>query len=898
MSSPVVGAARIEITGDVGAFAARAETEIKGLFTDLEATITESMASADARFAEGGATAGKAYTTGLGKTVAIGSEAAVTEGAAGAAAAAETEFGVIGKEAGIKFAEKAKETVKGLGGTIFAGVGILGIGELAKGSVEQADKLEAANIQVDGSFGKSADGVKTWATTMASQLGLSEAAAESAAGTFGQMFHAMGVGQPEAAAMSEKMSALVENVAKFNNADPATVQQDFVMAMRGRGKALMQLGINLDTTTIAAEALSHHIVKTSVDQAKLTTAQDAYSKATAAMQVVDKNSASTALQRKLAADAVAKAELGLKAVMVGKMPVLTQSQKGEASYYATLDATKNQENAVADSSHTLAQQKKILGAEVSNLEAKIGAGLMPILTSLSEDITRDVLPAIEEFGHWIVQNKAWIEPLAQVLGALAAAFVVAKLAVGGYNAVMKVGKDIHGAYSAIAKSTGKALDTLGLSNKAAADAQANVNVTASEGAGAVEREGAAAAVAAPEMDALAASTQAAADAQAELDVAQKGGGGGAAAGLGGKAAKGGGEAATGLEGVAADAPAAEAALAGVGAEAATAEGAVAGIGAAGEGAAIGLAPIGVAIGGFVVGGMALSKVIDSWDGGAKMMATVQAFGTIAKDDAKSVTSLSDAFQRDGEVVGTATATYVAAQLQQQGLADKAAAAGVSLGALTVGVTGNNAEYTNLIGTLNASGKVSSATIIETDKMRQAFLKSQTQAAASTKQQQALNTAVSLFKSPKAALVQIYDLSSAKIKTIGKELDELDGRTVSAYVEISTAFGATTVGRQGGPHNVSAYADGGSVADGYFTAGEQGVELGYKSGNHVEFLNHAASMRSMATGSASPAAASTGGLTGADRDLLVALANRQVVLTADKRMLALVTAEGDKGNARR
>jgi hypothetical protein len=393
-------------------------------------------------------------------------------------------FGRAGRQAGEKFGEEAKSSVKHLSKSIFAGIGALGAAEVLGKSLEAGDELEAANIKIEGSFGESSETVSTWAETMATKYGVAKSAAENSAGTFGQMLHAMGETQANAAGMSMKMSELTENVAKFNNANPEAVQSAFVAAMRGRGKALMALGINLDSTTVAAEAMRHGIVKTSVDQTKVTAAQDTYNAAVAKQSKIDKDTKSTAVQRATALHQTAAAHDALAKAMGGVIPKLTQSQKGEASYYAILDGTKNQQNAVAETTNTLAQRKRILGAEVSNLEAKLGLKLFPVMSKIAAVVTDKVIPAISSLGQWISRNRSWLVPLIVIVGGATLAYKGAMLAVAGFEKVMKLSSATQAAASKIMKL---------FKSEQVLATEANVAYNAALAAGATETEAATAA---------------------------------------------------------------------------------------------------------------------------------------------------------------------------------------------------------------------------------------------------------------------------------------------------------------------------------------------------------------------------------------------------------------------
>jgi hypothetical protein len=955
VTSALVGAARIEITGDLAAFADRVETEMKGSLDAVKAIVDEKLVGIEARFGEAGSGAGTAFSQGATTRIVAGSQAAVAEGGARAAETAKVEFGAAGREAGSAFETKAKETMHGLGASIFAGVGAIGVAEVAKKSVEAADQLEGANIKIEGAFGESAKSVEKWAGGLAQTLGQSQIEAEQTAGKFGQMFHAMGIAQPQAAQMAEKMDVLAINVAKFNNADPQSVQDAFTAAMRGRGKALMALGINMDATTVAAEALKHHIIDMNVDQTKVALAQDAVTKATAAAQKVNQSAAATDAQKKAATDALAKAEQNLQAAMGGKLPVLTASQKAQASYYAILDGTKNQENAVSATSHTLAQEKRVLTAEVSNLEAKLGQFLLPVLASVAGVVTRDVVPAIQEFGHWINQNKDWIEPLAIAVGVLAAGFLVAKTALGAYQEVVRVGKGIHDAYTQAVKAVQTITNALGITQKATADAE-----VANQGAISTAREATAtktatalSTTATAETD-LAATSEAAATrqnlalestatsaetasstivtAEATAGAAEDEGAAGSTLAASEHVAAS-ATVATAAEGTAATVQAAEAiaitaeeegaaasaaaaakevasyAAVGAAADEAAAQqvaaagaGAGAGAGGAAKGLLAGAGPV-LAITAAVVG---LGVVINKFDGEAGRWKNLQNINSMFGDNTKAAKTFSDAITADNNVLGTNTITLAATSLQQQGIADSAAKAGINLDDLTRGITGNDSAFQSLMQRMHDSGQVSNDTMTKYMGLRKAFEDGTTSADGLDRKAQALNNTLHDLSIPTNISINASGNADAEITKAHTDLMNLDGKQAKVYIAATvTTNGVVHSGPSatGQNANVQFYAAGGKVDDGTFVVGERGAEIMRKMGPDVEVINNADSMRALASGASggavTPGARHEGG--GMSRDeimeILESFNNRPVYLLADRQVLARIVSEGDMRLAR-
>lgn len=111
-----------------------------------------------------------------------------------------------------------------------------------------------------------------------------------------------------------------------------------------------------------------------------------------------------------------------------------------------------------------------------------------------------------------------------------------------------------------------------------------------------------------------------------------------------------------------------------------------------------------------------------------------------------------------------------------------------------------------------------------------------------------------------------DQASQVIKTISGEVSKLNGTTAVVHVATLTAGGAAHGGQQvleaggvsgSGPGGrVPGHAAGDGVADGWFTSGEQGWELGYKQGSTVRFYSHQQSV-AMLPGGPSVAAYAAG-----------------------------------------
>lgn len=158
-----------------------------------------------------------------------------------------------------------------VGAGMTAGLTVPIVGLVASG-VKAASDLAESSSKVGVVFEGNADRVKAFASTAAEQLGMSEQAALEAAGTFGNLFRALGVGTEPAAEMSTNLVQLAADLASFNNVNP----EDALIALRagllGEAEPLRKFGVSLSQARIESEALSSGLVKGTGDATKITDA--------------------------------------------------------------------------------------------------------------------------------------------------------------------------------------------------------------------------------------------------------------------------------------------------------------------------------------------------------------------------------------------------------------------------------------------------------------------------------------------------------------------------------------------------------------------------------------------------------------------------------------------------
>jgi hypothetical protein len=193
----------------------------------------------------------------------------------------------------------------------------------ASESITAASDLNETVSKVGVVFGDQGDAMVRWGKTAAFTLGMSENAALTAAGTYGNLFRAMGMGTMESAHLSASLVTVAGDLASFNNMDPTEVMDKLRAGLSGESEPLKSLGININEAIIRQEAMTMGLVK-------------------------------------------------------GK-DALTASAKAQAVYSLIMKQTTLAQGDFARTSSGLANQQRIMAANVENLKAQLGTAFLPIV---------------------------------------------------------------------------------------------------------------------------------------------------------------------------------------------------------------------------------------------------------------------------------------------------------------------------------------------------------------------------------------------------------------------------------------------------------------------------------------------------------------------------------------
>lgn len=314
-------------------------------------------------------------TSGVSKGI-QSAEADVKKSSAGMAAAAED--GAKKSSASLdRFMDKTGKV--GMSMTKFVTAPILGAGVVA---FKFASDLGESMSKVSVVFGKNAKDIESWSKTAASSLGISQQKALEAAGTFGNLFRAMGLGLPAATEMSQKIIGLSSDLASFNNANPEEVLIALRAGLVGETEPLRKFGVNINQARIEAEAFALGLAKPVKNAPLIAKAHLDVSRATKELTKAQKTHGEGSAQAVDAAAKLATAQGRLDKALQGSNVELTAAQKAQASYSIIMKDTSLAQGDFDRTSEGAANKSRILKAQMEDLAAGIGTKLLPAGTKL------------------------------------------------------------------------------------------------------------------------------------------------------------------------------------------------------------------------------------------------------------------------------------------------------------------------------------------------------------------------------------------------------------------------------------------------------------------------------------------------------------------------------------
>lgn len=225
------------------------------------------------------------------------------------------------------------------------GAGAVALGALGKVAVDAGSNLNETLSKSNTVFGEQAFAIESWANAASSAFGQSKQQALEAASSFGNMFSQLGIGDQQAADMSKSMTELASDFASFHNADITEVLTAQQAAFRGEYDAVQRFVPTINAAAVEQKALEMGLA----DSTKELDAQD-------------KALATQALLMEGAGDAAGD---------------------------------------FARTSDGLANKQRIMSARFEDVKAKIGQGLIPVVSQLVGFVSDRLIPAFQDFTSFL-----------------------------------------------------------------------------------------------------------------------------------------------------------------------------------------------------------------------------------------------------------------------------------------------------------------------------------------------------------------------------------------------------------------------------------------------------------------------------------------------------------------
>lgn len=370
--------------------------------------------------------------------------------------AAEKDVAAAGRKSGGGFARGL------MSGALAAG----GIGLAFKSVVDEASNLEQSvgGLQAvfKGSFGE----MQKESAAAAKSLGLSKNEYNELASTIGSGLKNKGI--KDYAKETQNLIGLGSDLsAQFGGSTREAVDA-LASAMRGEMDPIEKYGVTLNQDAIAAEAFALGLAKPEknlelirIQQNKTIVAQHKYNEA---VKKYGKNS-----DQAITAEAqLLGSQSRLGKALEGNKPKLTDQQKAQAALSLISKQTADAQGAFARESDTLAGKQQRVKAQLDNVKASLGQGLLPILTDAGGVLSDDVVPAVQSFiDEWkagtgvggevaaaVGKVTTFVRENWRILLMLVAAYGAARVAMAAYTTVTKAATIATSAYNLVKKAGG------------------------------------------------------------------------------------------------------------------------------------------------------------------------------------------------------------------------------------------------------------------------------------------------------------------------------------------------------------------------------------------------------------------------------------------------------------
>jgi hypothetical protein len=287
---------------------------------------------------------------------------------------AQAESAIKGVDSNVKTASAGMTSfvgnLKKVGAALGATFAASQVANFAKESILASSNMAESLSKVRVVFGEGAAEVEKFGASAAANLGISNQAALEAAGTYGNLFQAFGLGQGEAQKMSTSLVQLASDMASFNNTSIDQAITALRSGLSGETEPLKRFGVALSDVRLKTEAMSLGLIKNTSE-------------------------------------------------------ALTPAAKAQASYALIMKDTTLAQGDYARTADGTANTMKTLQAKFEDAKVAVGDALMPAFRGLLK-ILDLIIPVLTKLGDFFKKNYEYIQALAIGVGVATAAFLTYK----------------------------------------------------------------------------------------------------------------------------------------------------------------------------------------------------------------------------------------------------------------------------------------------------------------------------------------------------------------------------------------------------------------------------------------------------------------------------------------
>lgn len=290
---------------------------------------------------------------------------------------AQAESGIKNLDSNVKTASGGinnfTKNLKSMGaalGIAFAGAQVA---SFAKNAVLAASTMNESISKVQVVFASTSDEILKWGKTAAETMGISNQKALEAAGTYGNLFQALGVTKDKSQEMSTTLVQLASDLASFNNTPVDDALNALRSGLSGETEPLKRFGVALNDVTLKNKALAMGLIETTSG-------------------------------------------------------VLPPAIKAQVTYALVMEQTKLAQGDYARTSAGTANTIKTLQARFADASVAVGNMLLPALNLLLK-IATPLVKIMEKMATFVNENKNALAAFAIVIGVATTAWAAYTLVV-------------------------------------------------------------------------------------------------------------------------------------------------------------------------------------------------------------------------------------------------------------------------------------------------------------------------------------------------------------------------------------------------------------------------------------------------------------------------------------